>query len=202
MLKQLANLYYEDGKGREAALTYNSLIREPPLSPEAPGFQGKIVDCVLRAGNKKRTVEQVRRLVKIMEDVEKSGTVKEDRDKKALADARELSERTLSNLAVNWHNEAKKTRDDETFLFANEVYSDYLTLFAENPQAYDLPFFWPELLNDNLQKFDRAADEYTRVVMQDGKKIEAIQRPGKWLASAAYHAELAHHKVVRQAKEC
>jgi len=201
MMKQLANLYYEDGKDREAALTFNTLIRERPLSPEAPGFQGKIVDCVLRAGNKKMTVEQVRRLVKIMEDVEKSGTVKEDKDKKALSDARELSERTLSNLAVNWHNEAKKTRDDETFLFANEVYSDYLTLFAESPKAYDLRFFWAELLNDNLQKFDRAADEYTRVVMQDVKKIEAKQKPGKWLATAAYNAVLAYDEVVKKAEE-
>src|SRR5260370_257052 len=28
MLKQLANLYYEDGKDREAALTFNTLIRD------------------------------------------------------------------------------------------------------------------------------------------------------------------------------
>src|SRR5712692_8659804 len=201
MLKQLSNLYYEDGKDREAALTFNSLIRDRPLSPEAPGFQGKIVDCVLRAGNKKMTVEQVRRLVKIMEDVEKASVVKDDKDKKALTDARELSERTLSNLAVNWHNEAKKTRDDETFLLAHEVYSDYLTLFADNPKAYDMRFFWAELLNDNLQKFDRAADEYTRVVMQDVKQIEGGGKPGKWLATAAYNAVLAYDEMVKKAEE-
>ena len=56
MLRQLANLYYEDGKDRDAALTYNTLIKEKPLSPEAPGFQGKIVDCVLRAGNKQMAI--------------------------------------------------------------------------------------------------------------------------------------------------
>ncbi len=209
MLKQLANLYYEDGKDREAALTYNTLIRERPLSPEAPGFQGKIVDCVLRAGNKKMTVDQVRRLVKIMGDVEKSGNIKDDKDKKALAEARALSERTLSNLAVNWHNEAKKTRDDETFLHSSEVYSDYLVLFPENPKAYDLRFFWAELLNDSLLKFDRAAEEYTRVVLSDVKRIEGEKdaqghvkpgKPGKWLSSAAYNAVLAHDEVVKKAE--
>src|SRR5215813_13048926 len=138
MMKQLANLYYEDGKDREAALTFNSLIRERPLSPEAPGFQGKIVDCVLRAGNKKMTVEQVRRLVKLMQDVEKANVAKDEKD--------------------------RKTLDEETFGFANEVYSDYLALFAENPKAYDLRFFWAELLNDNLQKYEKAAEEYTKVV--------------------------------------
>jgi tetratricopeptide (TPR) repeat protein len=200
MMRQLATLYYEDGKDREAALTFNSLIRERPISPEAPGFQGKIVDCVLRAGNKKMTVEQVRRLVKLMQDVEKANVSKDEKDAKALADARELSERTLSNLAVNWHNEARKTRDEESFIFANEVYSDYLTLFAENPKAYDLRFFWAELLNDNLQKYEKAVDEYTKVVMQDAKRLEAGQKPGKWLVNAAYNAVLANDELVKAAE--
>ncbi len=200
MMRQLANLYYDDGKDREAALTFNGLIRERPLSPEAPGFQGKIVDCVLRAGNKKMTVEQVRRLVKLMQDVEKANVAKDENDKKALVDARELSERALSNLAVNWHNEAKKTRDEETFVLANEVYSDYLTLFPENPKAYDLRFFWAELLNDNLQKYERAAEEYTNVLMQDAKRVDAGQKPGKWLANAAYNAVLANDEMVKAAE--
>ncbi len=209
MLKQLANLYYEDGKDRESALAFNTLIRERPLSPEAPGFQGKIVDSVLRAGNKKMTVDQVRRLVKLMGDVEKSGNIKEDKDRKALVDARELSERTLSNLAVNWHNEAKKTRDEDTFAFASEVYSDYLVLFADNPKAYDLRFFWAELLNDNLSKFERAAEEYTKVVMWDVKRMEGEKdaqgklkpgKPGRWLGGAAYNAILANDEVVKKAE--
>ncbi len=210
MMKQLANLYYEDGKDKEAAITFNTLIKEKPLSPEAPGFQGKIVDCVLRAGNKKMTVDQVRRLVKVMEDVIKSGVVKEEKDKRALEEARELSERTISNLAVNWHNEAKKTRDEETFGFANEVYSDYLTLFPENPKAYDLRFFWAELLNDNLQKYEKAAEEYSKVFGQDIKRIEGEKgpdgkvvkaKPGKWLVNSAYNAILAYDEVVKKAEE-
>jgi tetratricopeptide (TPR) repeat protein len=209
MLKQLANLYYEDGKNREAALTYNTLIRERPLSPEAPGFQGKIVDCVLRAGNKRMTVEQVRKLVKIMDDVQKSGSIKEEKDHKAMAEARELSERTLSNLAVNWHNEAKKTRDDETFALSSEVYSDYLALFPESPKAYDMRFFWAELLNDNLLQYEKAADQYTQVVMIDAKRMEGKKdaqgkvehgKPGRWLATAAYDAVLAYDEVVKKAE--
>jgi cellulose synthase operon protein C len=207
MMKQLANLYYEDGKDREAALTYNALIKEKPLSPEAPGFQGKIVDCVLRAGNKKMTVEQVRRLVKIMNDVEKSGMVKSDKDKKAMEEAKELSERTISNLAVNWHNEARKTRDEETYVYANDVYSDYLTLFPDNPKAYDLRFFWAELLHDNLQKYEAAADQYTKVLMMDVKRMEEAKKgkgkvkAGKWMTNAAYNAVLSLDEVVRKGEE-
>jgi len=205
MMKQLANLYYGDGKDREAAITYNALIKEKPLSPEAPGFQGRIVDCILRMGNKERTVAQVRRLVKIMKEVESSGVIKDDKDKKLLAEAKELSERTLSNLAVTWHNEGKKTRNEETFRYADSVYSDYLTLFPESPKAYDLRFFWAELLNDNLQKYDKAAANYTLVVLQDAKVLEAKDdkgkpkpgKPGKWLQNASYNAVLAYDEVVK-----
>ncbi|SEU07092.1 tetratricopeptide repeat protein [Stigmatella erecta] len=209
MMRQLANLYYGDGKDREAAITYNALIKEKPLSPESPGFQAKIVDCVLRMGNKDRTVAQVRRLVKITKEVEASGIIKEDKDKRLLADANELAERTLSNLAVTWHNEAKKTRDEETFRYADSIYGDYLTLFPENPKAYDMRFFWAELLNDHLHNYEKASLNYTLVVLQDAKLLEAKDdkgnpkpgKPGKWLNNAAYNAVLAYDEVVKAAEQ-
>lgn len=199
MLKGLANLYYEDGKDKEAALGYLMLINDRPTSPEAPGFQGKIVDCVMRQGNKRQTVQQVRRLVKIMDDVVKGNPSLPDKDKKSLDEARELSERTISNLAVNWHNEARKTRDDETYGFANEVYADYLTLFPESPKAYDLRFFYAELLNDNLNKYDRSAEEYTKVMLADVAKVEKGEKPGKWMNNASYNSILAWDEVVKKA---
>lgn len=211
MLKGLANLYYEDGKDKEATITYNTLIKQRPLSPEAPFFQGRIVDCVMRVGNKRVTVNQVRELVRIIKDVEAahSGKNLSDEDKKALADARELAERTLSNLAVNWHNEARKTRDDTVFEQAAMIYQDYLEVFADSPKAYDLRFFYAELLNDNLHRFDRAADEYTRVLQQDIDRIDppqpedgsppkAPEKPGRWLVNAAYNAILAYDEVAKK----
>lgn len=198
MMKQLANLLYEDGKDREAAVTYNMLINERPISAEAPGFQSRIIDCIMRAGNKKMTVQAVRRLVKIMDDVLSKNPKLEEKDKKSLDEARELSERTISNLAVSWHNEAKKTRDDETFDLANDVYADYLTLFPESPKAYDLRFFWATLLSDNLNKFDTAAAEYTKVVLTDIGKVEKNAKPGKYFFEAAYASILAWDEVVKK----
>lgn len=212
MYKTLANLYYDNGNDKLAALAYYLLIKERPLSPEAPGFQALIVDCVLREGNKKNTVAQVRRLVKIIGDVEKSGNIKTDADKKALLDAKKRSEAILSALAVNWHNEGKKTRDDETFAATDEVYGDYLALFPDNPKAYDLRFFWAELLHDNLRRYDKAAVQYTEVVKQDGRRIDGEkdasgawtlkpEKPGKWLPLAAYDSVYAWDEVVRRAEE-
>lgn len=202
MIKQLANLFYEDGKDREAALAYDMLIKERPIAPDAPGYQSRIVDCVMRAGNKQMTVQQVRRLVKIMDDVLKNNKELQDKDKKALDEARELSERTISKLAVDWHNEGKKTRDEQTFEFANAVYADYLTLFPENPKAYDLRFFYAELLNDNLNKYEKAAEEYTKVFGADIEKVKkgGDAKPGKWMTNASYNAILAWTEVVKKAE--
>ncbi|MBK7858585.1 MAG: tetratricopeptide repeat protein [Archangiaceae bacterium] len=203
MMKQLALLYYEDGKDKEAALAFNMLINERPSSPEAPGFQSKVIDCVLRAGNKQMTVQQVRRLVKIMDDVMKANPNPEGKDKTALEEARELAERILSNLAVTWHNECRKTRDEDCYRFANDVYGDYLTLFPENSKAYDLRFFWAELLNDNLNKYEQSAAEYTKVMLVDVGRIEKKDdkgnpgKPGKWMLNAAFNSILANEEVVK-----
>jgi len=205
MLKQLAGLFYEDGKDKEAALAYDMLIKERPISPEAPGFQSRIVDCVMRAGNKQMTVQQVRRLVKVMDDVTKGNPKLDEKDQKALEEARELSERTISKLAVDWHNEGRKTRDEATFEFANAVYADYLTLFPKSPKAYDLRFFWAELLNDNLSKYEKAAGEYTTVFGMDIDKVEKLKKggdakenkTGKYFNNAGYNAILAWTEVVK-----
>ncbi|HUM09681.1 MAG TPA: tetratricopeptide repeat protein [Myxococcaceae bacterium] len=201
MMELLASLYYDAGKDREAALAYSFLIKEKPLIAKTPGWQSRIVDCVLRAGDKKQTVAQIRKLVKVIGDVESSGNVKTDADRKAMSSAKDLSERTLSNIAVNWHIEGRKTRDDDTFEYANEVYADYLVLFPDNKKSYDLRFYWGELLNDYLRKYAEAEQQYTQVVVQDGKAIDAKQKPGKWLPNAAFNAVYAADEVVRRAEQ-
>jgi len=212
MLVGLAGLYYDNGQDKQAVLVYRQLIRDQPLSPQAPLYQARIVSAVMRVGHKKITVEQARLLVKIFTDVEKSGAIRSDDDRKQLEAARDLSERTLSNLAVSWHNEGKRSRDDETFVFASEVYTDYLTIFPDSPKAYDLRFFHAELLYENLRKYDWAAAEYERVAAQDIAKLEEKKRleqegkldeakkiqPGKRFVQALEGAIFAHDEVVKK----
>lgn len=212
MLKGLAGLYYDNGQDKEAVLVYRQLIREQPLSPEAPLFQARIVSAVMRVGHKKITVEQARLLVKIFSDVEKSGVIRTDDDRKQLEQARDLSERTLSNLAVSWHNEGKRSRHEETFHFASEVYTDYLTIFPDAPKAYDLRFFHAELLFENLRKYDWAAAEYERVAAMDIAKLEEKKKlesegkaeeaakiqPGKRFVQALEGSIYAHDEVTKK----
>lgn len=63
MLERLADIYYGDGKDREAIKTYQTLMKGKPESTKNPLFQGKIVKLASRIGEKKQVVGQARRLV-------------------------------------------------------------------------------------------------------------------------------------------
>lgn len=196
MLEGLGGLYYDDGKDKEAVLVYRELIRDQPLSPKAPFFQSRIVDSVMRVGNKRLTVEQARILVQIFLEVKAADVIQTEADERALARAEELSERTLSSLAVNWHNEAKKTRDDETYAFASQMYSDYLAIFPASPKAYSLRFFHAELLFDPLEQFERSAQTYGLVVREDLGRIENGEEPQPWFVPALEGAIHAYDQVL------
>lgn len=201
MLKQLAGIYYDDGKDKEAVLIYRELIRDQPLSPEAPFFQSRIVDSVMRVGNKRLTVEQARILVDIFLEVRKADVIRTREDRIAMERAEELSERTLSSLAVNWHNEAKKTRDEETYELAGRIYADYLAIFPNSPKAYHLRFFYGEMLYDPLERFEAAAQAYTEVALEDIERKVRGEEPGQWFVPALEGAIFAHDQLVKQAEQ-
>src|SRR5262249_2923988 len=74
-------------------------------------------------------------------------------------------------------------------------------LFPDNKKSYDLRFYWGELLNDYLRKYPEAEQQYTQVVLQDGKAIDAKQKPGKRLPNAGFNAVYAADDVVRRAEQ-
>lgn len=208
MLHALAGLYYDTGKDREAIYIYRLLIKEQPLHPDSPGYQARIVDAAQRLGNKRFTVKQVRLLVRLFKEVEKSGVVKTKKEKEKLEEARAFAERTIRTLAVTWHSEAKKTRDEEVYFLAHELYRDYLRLFPNTKYEYEMRFYFGELLY-YLEKYADAAEQYTRALQIDIERIEGKrkdakgrpEKPGKFLVDAAFNAVLAYETVARAFEE-
>ena len=80
-------------------------------------------------------------------------------------------------LAVQYHNEWKKTRDEPVAGFAAAVYRDYLEVFPNEPTAYEMRFFHAELLYA-LADFEGAGEEYERVALPTSTALEAKPRPG------------------------
>jgi len=200
MAKGLAELYYQEGKDRDASLVYHQLIQERPLTAEAPLFQARIVTCAGRLGRKDLAVQQARLFLRILKEVEDSGTVVDEKGKKQLEEARVAAENTLRTLAVLYHTEWKKTRDDPVALLAAEVYQDYLQVFPSSPQAYGMRFFFAELLFA-LERYQRAGEEYSRVALADAKLVDAGQKPGKHMQDALEFSVHAYDLVAKKFEE-
>ena len=200
MLKSLAGLYFDEGKDRDAILVYASLIKARPVSVEAPFFQSHIVTCVARLGRKDAAVQQAHAFVKLLRDVEASPEGKDPKNAKYLSEARADAERTLRILAVQYHNEWKKTRDEPVAGFAAAVYRDYLDVFPAEPPAYEIRFFHAELLYA-LGQFEEAGAEYEEVAKADIQAVEKKEPPGKFMNDALESAVFAYDLVAKKLDE-
>ncbi len=201
MLRSLAGLYYDEGKDREAILVYHGLIVAEPASPEAPLFQARIVTCAGRMGKKEVAVKQAGRFLEMLREAEKRGG--DEKAQKALADARQVAENTLRTLAVQYHAEYKKTREDAVAALAAELYRQHLEAFPDSKQAYEMRFFHAELLYA-LEKFAEAGEEYTRVAQIDIQRMKpagpagTAQKPGKYFVDALESAVLSFDVVAKR----
>jgi TolA-binding protein len=207
MLKSLGAIYYDEGKDRDAIVVHRRLIQERPLSPEAPYFQSRIVTSAGRMGRKDAAVAQAHVFAKMLREIEASPEPRDEKGKKALADARRDAEQTLRILAVQYHNEWKKTRDEPVAGYAAEVYRDYLDLFPDGPTAYEMRFFHAEL-RYALADFQGAGEEYDRVTALDIKAAQAkpapgeqAPKPGKFFKDALENSVFAWDLVAKKLDE-
>jgi outer membrane protein assembly factor BamD (BamD/ComL family) len=205
MMKTLAGLYFDEGKDRDAILVYHRLIRERRIAPDAPFFQSRIVTAAGRMGRKEIAVQQAHVFVGMLAEIEQSAAAKDETSRKVLEDARRDAENTLRTLAVQYHNEWKKTRDEPVAGYAASVYRDYLQLFPESKTAYDMRFFFAELLYA-LADFEAAGAEYEAVAAQDiaavkgmpGKPGGAPRKPGRFFRDALENAVFARDVVAKK----
>jgi len=203
MLRSLGRIYDEEGKDRDAIVTYARLIREKPLSPEAPGFQARVITIAGRMGKKEAAVQQAHVFVKMLKEIE-AAVGKDEKGQKQLADAKRDAENTLRILAVSYHNEWKKTRDEPVAGWAAAVYDDYLEVFPESSYAYEMRFFHGELLYA-LGEYEKAGVEYEKVALVDAasadakpKAGEAPRKPGKYFQDALENTIFAFDEVAKK----
>jgi TolA-binding protein len=204
MLKALAGIYFEEGKDRDAIVVYHRLIQVAPTSPEAAFFQSRIVTSAGRMGRKDAAVQQAHVFVKMLRGIEAAVGTGDEKGKRSIADARRDAEQTLRVLAVQYHNEWKKTRDDPVAGFAAAVYRDYLDVFPDETTSYEMRFFHAEL-RYALGDFEGAGEEYERVALHDLRALqakraagEAAAKPGKFFKDALENAVFAWDLVAKK----
>jgi len=192
MLEQYAKLLFDIGRDPEAQLVHRQLLTLHGEAPAAALDQTRLLILAQRGGKRRDLLSESRRLVEIFERVREGapsrGMASAD---ERYEQARRLGEETLRNLAVEIHNEARKTHLEETWTAARALYAEYLSLFPTGADAYDLRFFYGELLYARGLKAE-AGDQYEAVVKRD----LSVEKPGRWLQKAAWSAVLARNEAM------
>ena len=198
MLEQYGKLLFDQGRDPEAQLIHRQLLEIHGSTPGAALDQTRLLMIAARGGKRKDLLREAQALVETFQRVKKAAGA-EPEGREALEEAEQHAEETLRTLAVQLHNEAKKTRLEDTYAATKALYADYLTLFPNAPDAYDLRFFDAELLY-GLDERPRAASLYEEVVRQDLAAQKAGKKPGRWLQRAAWGAVVARAEVAGEQK--
>jgi tetratricopeptide (TPR) repeat protein len=176
MMEALAELYWEQGQAADSTRVYRRMIALDASRARLCAWQTKIVRNTLSSGSKREQVQELERLGAVHD------AVVESLGASARAECRDALHDTAKELAIVWHKEAQRTKNRDTFALDRHVYELFLSYFPADADAYELGYFYGELLW-TLEAWRAAAEQYTKVV-------EA--RPdGRYVKDAAYAAVLA-----------
>ncbi|HEY2028594.1 MAG TPA: tetratricopeptide repeat protein [Myxococcales bacterium] len=194
MLEQFDKLLFDTGRDPEAAQVARQLLALHKDSAGAALDQTRLLVLAQRGGKRSDLLASARALVATYQRVRARSNPDVEKDEN-FAEANRLGEETLRNLAVQIHAEARKTDLDDTWNAARALYADYLTLFPDAPDAYELRFFDGELLYARNAKAE-AAEQYEAVTKLDLAATRAHQKPGRWLSKAAWSAVLSRSETL------
>src|SRR5450432_2757816 len=178
MMEALAELYWEQGKFGDSSRVYRKIIAQNMDSPRICEWQGKVVRNTLSSGNKRDQVQEIERMGAVYDKVSSMKGLKKDQ----MEECKNAFHDTSKELALIWHKEAQKTKNSDTYALDKYVYKVFLDHFPKDKDAYDMSFYYGELLW-TLENWKDAAEQYTKVVELNPK--------GKYVKDAAYAAVLA-----------
>jgi len=183
---KLANRYFQDGDHQFAIRSYRLLIDGDPNDPKNPGFQKNIVESYEGLRQRDKVLEEMRVLV----DNYKPGSawaIANKDNESALRSAYEITEDAMRTLVTDYHREAQRTKEVKTYRLAAQIYKDYLDSFSDSEHAYNLRFYYAEILW-TLEDWENAAEQYELVYAADPS--------GSYAVNAAYNALLAYEKLI------
>ena len=196
----LAALYGEQGKWQQEIQTYRLLLSSYPLSDRAPSLQASIVEAYAKLGRRRNVRQEVERLVERYR--EGSGwhqhfVSQGAKGRAALDLAYDITETRLRNLVTEYHRDAQKRKDARTYRLARDIYAKYLEAFPNSEAAYEMRYYYAEVLWALLHWRD-AAEQYRLVAIA---RPEGSERLGTYAREAAYNQILAYERVLKAGRD-
>ena len=189
--ERLAELYADTGQFENSNKLFRELIRLQPGTYATFGWQLQILINTRNIGaDPIQTVKELKRLVTLWKKVKNAKDAEPDRVAKDEAGIEEQ----LRVMAVTYHQQALKTKAPADYALAYELYSDYIKVFPEGPNAYDMTFYFGELLYQQ-KKWKLAARAY--------EKVLAMKPSGKedYTKDAAHGTVLSYKKLLQPTQE-
>lgn len=188
---KLGELFHEQGKWELEIQTFKMLNNKYPMNARAPVHQAAIVTAYSKMNDKEKVRQEVERLVDLYrpgtpwyKTQEKSG------DKASLEFAYDLTETHLRDLVTEYHRDAQKRKDVPTYVLARDIYKKYLDAFNATESAYQMRYFYAEVLWA-LEEWNTAASQYDTIARDEKEGAK-----GRYARMASYNTILAYEKMI------
>lgn len=162
-LRQMAGLYDTTGRNEPRVEIFEFLLQAEPTSPDAPDYWEAIIDGKKKIGVRKEWEESVREMIGYFDPKAKWWGANGG-NKNVTGNARLLAEGYLAQLATEYHQKAQKDNDLALYKQAAKDYKLYLEKFSDSESAYDMRFYYAEILFDELKEYEEAANQYKQVI--------------------------------------
>ncbi|MET0406493.1 MAG: tetratricopeptide repeat protein, partial [Cystobacter sp.] len=204
LISKMAAQLVDVGLYDSAIETYRVLIHDAPLGAAAPEYQQAIV----RSFEGLRQRDKVRAEMKHMVAEYRPGGswwAANEGNTSVLRNAFSVTEEAMRVMVTDYHQEAQKTRQVETYRLARDIYKEYVDTFAssQDPEflsdsAFNMRFFYAEILWA-LEEWEAAATQYDAVAAFQVPDRDSAREVSNetYRKSASFAAIMAYDKLVK-----
>ncbi|NOZ62687.1 MAG: tetratricopeptide repeat protein [Calditrichaeota bacterium] len=185
VLLKMGEIYKQRNFYQDAIHVYQTLLNLYPFYPDAPSIQNEIIQCYEADLNEDQATEAKNVFV------EKYGPdsewLKKHQGTKVRENAVNMSEEMLYSLGAEFQSKAQKKNQASEYRKAIDKYEEYLKKFRTNKRASRVNFYLAECYYA-IQEFDKAADEYYKVM--------TIYGENEFRETAAFNRILAYYEIL------
>ncbi len=166
-----------------AAIMLTLIMAEAPSQESSARAIKLEVKKAFDSDERDRVLAELRKLIVELKRLQGLGN-----QSKELSVVEDMTDNALRWVATSWHRQFKAERDVAKGKYAKEVYRLYVEIFSANAEAYEMRFFFAELLY-RMQEFGAAHDEYVTTYNMNPN--------GKWAEASAEEAVRAGDEQIK-----
>lgn len=198
-LEKLAYLYKDrQGNHDDAETVFDVLLALSPKKLKELEYQIALLDIAIARNKLQPLIAASLTTGKSYELVKKDPVLGKS---KAFKEIGEGFEGIIKELATNFHNQAKETRNDRYLKVATKFYKEYQLHFREYKDFYPMLFQYAQLLDDELGEQQEAIDVYLDIIKsKEGKKAKNLVEDSVNNALAIYADLIRQEQATKKGR--